>query len=129
MIAAVRREEFPMEECVERIEAGVTRIETNVVRLDAKVSQLETSVGGVDTRVTKLEITVAQLVTGMVRLDTSVAHLSSDLAEFKVEIKGEVRSLRERVDGMCASIAAAKIWGLFIAAALLGVLARGFHWI
>jgi hypothetical protein len=41
----------------------------------------------------------------------------------------DLRELRAEVGLLRDSLASAKIWGLLIAASILGVLARGFHWI
>ena len=77
------------------------------------------------------------------RLESDVAHIRSDIGEMKTDI----RELRKGVDGVKDAVAGVRIeikdssahlerkilqsqiWGLFVAAAILGVLARGFHWI
>jgi hypothetical protein len=77
------------------------------------------------------------------RLESDVAHIRSDIGVMKTDI----RELRQSVDGVKDAVAGVRIeikdssvhlerkilqsqiWGLFVAAAILGVLARGFHWI
>jgi len=57
-----------------------------------------------------------------------------DLRELRAEMsklarQEDVNQLRAEVGLLRDSLASAKIWGLLIAASILGVLARGFHWI
>ena len=63
------------------------------------------------------------------RLESDIAHMRSDLAELKTDF----RSLRDRIDRLVESLAAAKIWALVLyialAGGLFGTLARGFGWL
>ena len=63
------------------------------------------------------------------RLESDMAHVRSDIAE----IKTDLRSLRDRIDRLVESLAAAKIWALVLYVALAGArfgpLARGVGWI
>jgi hypothetical protein len=58
-----------------------------------------------------------------------MAHVRSDVAELKTDL----RSLRDRIDRLVESLAAANIWALVLyialAGGLFGTLARGFGWI
>ena len=76
----------------------------------------------VEERLGALEVSVA-----VVR--TQNAHIMTDVSE----LKGDVKELRTRMtDGFQSvhkELSSAKIWALLIAAAMLGVIARGFHWI
>jgi peptidoglycan hydrolase CwlO-like protein len=82
--------------------------------------------GGMETRIATLE--------------SDVRHIQADVTE----IKGDIRRLDHKIDrigeklgdkikGLNASIASAKIWALLLyvaqSAALLGVMAHGFGWI
>jgi hypothetical protein len=63
------------------------------------------------------------------RLESDVAHVRSDVAELKTDL----RSVRDRIDRLVESLAAAKIWALVLyialAGGLFGTLARGFGWL
>lgn len=63
------------------------------------------------------------------RLESDIAHMRSDIAELKTDF----RSLRDRIDRLVESLAAAKIWALVLyialAGGLFGTLARGFGWL
>lgn len=63
------------------------------------------------------------------RLESDMAHVRSDVAELKTDL----RSLRDRIDRLVESLAAARIWALVLyialAGGLFGTLARGFGWI
>ena len=76
----------------------------------------------------------------MARVESDVAHLRTDVADIRID----VRSLRDKIDalgaqlnakidGLKASLAAAKVWALLLyvalAAAMLGTMARGFGWL
>ena len=76
------------------------------VRLDA----LEKRVEGMDTRLGKLEL-------GFVRLETQMAQVIAGLSEVNQTVKELSRDL-----------AASKIWALFIAAGVLSLMGRVFHW-
>ncbi len=49
------------------------------------------------------------------------------------ELKSEAKEFRTRVEdrfqSLSKEISDAKVWALLVAAGMLGVLARGFHWI
>src|SRR6185503_17835185 len=50
------------------------------------------------------------------RLESDVAHVRSDVAELKTDL----RSVRDRIDRLVESLAAAKIWALVLYIALAG---------
>jgi len=63
------------------------------------------------------------------RLESDTAHVRSDVAELKTDL----RSVRDRIDRLVESLAAAKIWALVLyialAGGLFGTLPRGFGWL
>src|SRR5579871_3481706 len=82
-------------------------------------------------------------------MEARVAKLEADVDNIKVtltEIKADIRDMRRTIDGfrdtldgfrdtidaLRASIASAKVWALLLyvaqSAALLSVMAKGFHW-
>ena len=71
--------------------------------------------GGVEARIAKLE--------------SDVGHIKTDIAD----IKTDGRTLVTKVDSIKDSISSAKVWALLLyiglGAAILGVMARGFHWL
>jgi hypothetical protein len=76
----------------------------------------------------------------LLRLEDKVTVIGTDLKEFKSEVKGfctrmedGFQALRKEMTDSSQSlrkeISDAKIWALIIAAGVLGILAKGFHWI
>ena len=83
----------------------------------------------------------------LLRLEDKVTGIATDLKEFKTEFKelrsefksevssfrGEMNSLRTRMEDGFQSLrkemSDTKVWALIIAAGVLGILAKGFHWI
>jgi hypothetical protein len=54
----------------------------------------------------------------LLRLEDKVTGVATDLKELKSEVKSLGKDITD-----------AKIWALIIAAGVLGILAKGFHWI
>jgi hypothetical protein len=54
----------------------------------------------------------------LLRLEDKVTVIATDLKELKSEVKSLGKDITD-----------AKIWALIIAAGVLGILAKGFHWI
>lgn len=108
MQAARKEEVFPMESDQTKIEGRLDRIEVDVAETKGKVGKLETS--------------VAKLETSVGKLQADVKDLQSDVKELRTRMEDGFQSVRKEIHD-------AKIWALLIAAAMLGVLARGFHWI
>ena len=76
----------------------------------------------------------------LLRLEDRVTVISIDLKELRSEFKsevssfrGEMNSLRTRMEDGFQSLrkemSDTKVWALIIAAGVLGILAKGFHWI
>ena len=93
--------------------------------------------------VTMAEMTEARLV----RLESDVAHISSDVADLKTdvrrlrdEMRGEFGDMRKEFIELHRELSANskaiirgdlmnRIWTLLMGAAMLGVIARGLHWL
>ena len=76
----------------------------------------------------------------LLRLEDRVTVISIDLKELRSEFKsevssfrGEMNSLRTRMEDGFQSLrkemSDTTVWALIIAAGVLGILAKGFHWI
>ena len=61
----------------------------------------------------------------LLRLEDKVTVIATDLKE----LRSEVKSLSSEVKSLGKDISDAKIWALIVAAGVLGILAKGFHWI
>lgn len=82
-------------------------------------------------------VPVAEMTeTRLARLESDVAHIRSDMGDIKIDVReirkdlGEMR--REAAEERKAMIRAdlmTRIWMLLMCAAMLGVMARGLHWI
>jgi uncharacterized protein YlxW (UPF0749 family) len=81
-----------------------------------------------------------KLETGVAHIRVSVSELKAEIKDLRAEVKGEIRDLRNEMtatkDSLTSQIGAlrvdmvtTKVWMLCTSAAMLGVMARGFHWI
>jgi hypothetical protein len=90
----------------------------------------------VDERLVKLEPDVAHIRVGMGELKSEIKDLRGEVKDLRTELKGDIKelrsdmtSLKDQMAGMRVDIVMTKVWMLCTSAALLGVMARGFHWI
>ncbi len=114
---AQKRDEVPIER----------RVEVRLIRLEDKVTVIATDV-------TELKSEVKSLRTRMEDGFQSLRDAMNDGDQtLRKEMTDGFQSVRkEMTDGFQSvrkDITDAKIWALLLAAATLGVLARGFHWI
>ena len=72
----------------------------------------------------------------LMRLESDVAHIRSDMADLKTDVRelrrdfGELRNeLGEMRRELTRGLLQTRIWMLLLCAAMLGVMARGLHWI
>jgi hypothetical protein len=65
----------------------------------------------------------------LTRLEDKVSVIATDVAELKSDVKGLSTRMNDGFQSVHKELSSAKIWALLIAAAMLGVIARGFHWI
>jgi predicted nucleic acid-binding Zn-ribbon protein len=86
-----------------------------VGKLQVDVKDLQNDVKGLTERVIQTQV-------GMKELDRRVTETQGDVNELRTRMEDGFHSVRKEISN-------AKIWALLIAAAMLSVLARGFHWI
>jgi hypothetical protein len=65
----------------------------------------------------------------LTRLEDKVSVIATDVAELKSDVKGLSTRMNDGFQSVHKELSSAKIWALLIAAAMLGVIAQGFHWI
>ena len=65
----------------------------------------------------------------LLRLEDKVTVIATDLAELKSEVKSLRSRMEDRFQSVSKEISDAKLWALLMAAGMLGILAKGFHWI
>ena len=65
----------------------------------------------------------------LLRLEDKVTVVATDVTELKSEVKSLRSRMEDRFQSVSKEISDAKIWALIIAAGMLGILAKGFHWI
>jgi hypothetical protein len=61
-------------------------------------------------------------------LTTQGAQLVADVSELKRDVKDLRTRMTDGFQSIHKELSSAKIWALLVDAAILGVLARGFHW-
>ena len=98
----------------------------------------------VNGRLTGLEANVAHIFVAISEMKADNRDLRGELKDFRNEARGEARDLRHefaqakdalnaRIDGLRVEMVMTKVWMLGmllgVLATLLGVMARGFHWI
>jgi hypothetical protein len=111
-----------------------TKIEGRLGRLEASAVRVETQVAGISGEVTETKHDSKDMRTRMEDgFQTLRTEMTDGFQALRKEMTDGFQAVRkEMTDGfqaVRAEIASAKIWALLIAAAILGVLARGFHWI
>ena len=92
----------------------VFSMEGNAEKTEGRLGSIAADLGAVRQQLGRIEglhVSVAVLTDQSARTMADVSELKRDTKELRKEISN------------------AKIWALLIAAAILGVLARGFHWI
>jgi class 3 adenylate cyclase len=78
--------------------------------------------------------------TRLARLESDVAHISSDVADLKTDMRGMRDEMRREFAELHKELAANgkaiirgdlmnRIWMLLMCGAMLGVIARGLHWL
>ena len=90
-----------------------------------------------EARIARLESDVTHLLSDMADIKTDVRSLRDKLdavgSQLNTKIEGVETRLNAKIDGLKDSLAAAKVWALFLyitlAAAMLGTMARGFGWL
>jgi hypothetical protein len=88
-------------------------------------------------RLVRLEVQVVNIAAGVVEIKSDVKDLRTRMEEGFQAVRKEMhegdQALRKEMNDGFQSIrkelSDAKIWALLIGAAILSVLARGFHWI
>jgi hypothetical protein len=90
----------------------------------------------VNERLTGLETNVAHIFVAIGEMKADNRDLRVEVKDFRNEARGEAKDLRTRIDGLSdrmerlrVEIVMTKVWMLGTSAAILGVMARGFHWI
>jgi hypothetical protein len=73
-------------------------------------------------RLVGLQISVAVLTDQGVRIMADLSELKRDAKDSRARMEDGFQSIRKE-------LSSAKIWALLVAASILGVFARGFHWI
>jgi hypothetical protein len=119
MLPARKEEVFP-------VEVDFKKVEERFDKVDGRLDKCEERLGGLDVRVAVLTTQGAQLL-------ADVAELRSDGKAFRQAMADANQALQNRmIDGFQSiqkEISNTKIWALLIDAAILGVMAKGFHWI
>lgn len=100
----------------------VFSMEIDQAKIEARLDRIEVGVAGLDTQVARILVDVAETKCKVQELDRRVTETQDDVKELRTRMEDGFHSVRKEISD-------AKIWALLIAAAMLGVLARGFHWI
>lgn len=94
------------------MEERMARLATTVEHIQADVTELKASVSRLDSKIDAVRIS----------LDSKIDGVRDSLGDKIEDVKNLIESLkRGRLED--------KLWALLAMATLLGVMARGFHWI
>lgn len=111
----------------------VFSMEGNAEKADPRFEKVDARLDKAEDLLVGLQISVAVLKDQGVRIMADLSELKRDAKDLRTRMEDGFQSIRkEMTDGFQSlhkEIGTAKIWALLIAAAMLGVLARGFHWI
>ena len=90
----------------------------------------------VDERLVKLETDVSHILVVVGELKSEIKDVRGEIKDLRTEVKGDIKELRgevtsikDQMTAMRVDIVMTKVWMLCQSAVLLGVMARGFHWI
>ena len=126
MHAARKREVLPMEDDAKKDSAKIDDVKKDEWPIE-KTSE----------RLVRLEVQVVNIAAGVVEIKSDVKDLRTRMevgfqAVRKEMHEGDQALRKEMNDGFQSirkELSDAKIWALIIAAGVLGILAKGFHWI
>jgi chromosome segregation ATPase len=118
MLPARKEEVFSMESDEEKAEGRLGAIAADLGAARQQLERVEGRLDKVDGRLDKAEERLVGLQVSVAVLTDQSARTMADVSE----LKRDTKDLRKEISN-------AKIWALLIAATILGVLARGFHWI
>ena len=93
-----------------------------------EVFSMETDSKKVEERLGAIEVSVAVLKEQSTRTMADVSELRRETKDLRTRMEDGFQSISKEISSIHKEISKAKIWALLIAAAVLGVLARGFHW-
>jgi hypothetical protein len=129
-IAVARRHielEISVDDQIARLEAKTDHIQSDVTDLKAELRRIEVKV---DTKVEALDKKIdakcdaldAKIGSKCGALEVKIDTLKDSMIAFHLQLKDELAAIRKQqwID---------KVWWLLIAAAILGVMARGMKWI
>lgn len=108
-----------------RVEGRLDNVDERFDKVDAQFEKVDERFDKVDARFEKVDERFDKVEERLGGLQVSVAVLTDQSAR----TLADVNELRRDTKDLRKEISNAKIWALLIAAAMLGVLARGFHWI
>lgn len=87
--------------------------------MEERIARLEVTTDHIQSDVTELKANVKQL-------DSKVDAQGKDLG---TKIENLERTMREKLEKLAIGQWANRVWALLLAGVVLGVMARGFHWI
>jgi regulator of replication initiation timing len=93
-----------------------------------EVFSMDTDSKNVEERLGAIEVSVAVLKEQSARTMADVGELRRETKDLRTRLEDGFQSVSKEISKVHQEISKAKIWALLIAAAILGVLARGFHW-
>jgi uncharacterized coiled-coil protein SlyX len=94
-------------------------METRITRLETKTEHIESTLTDIKGRVGRIEE----------KLDAVKDSVTALRAEMNDKFAGLEGRIRDSFESLKVGRALDKVWALLLAAALLGVMARGFKWI
>jgi hypothetical protein len=100
----------------------VFSMESEQTKIEGRLDRIEVSVTGLETHVARVSVDLAETKCKVQEVERRVIETHSDVKELRTRMEDGFQSVRKEISD-------AKIWALLIAASMLGVLARGFHWI
>ena len=133
MLPARKEEVFSMESDEEKTDGRLGAIAADLGAVRQQLGKVGDRLDKAEERLVGLQVSVAVLTDQSARTMADVSELKRDTKDLRTRMEDEFRSIRKDMEDGFQSIrkelSSAKIWALLIAAAILGVLARGFHWI
>jgi phage shock protein A len=122
------------------MEQGVAALEPRLVRIECGVSGLDERLGRVEKRVDQLDSKVDVLDRRMAAVEANTENIKENLGKLEVDMRDMRKSMDQKFDSVHAELRGLMRFMIGIAisffttligfgAAILGVLAKGFHWV
>jgi predicted nucleic acid-binding Zn-ribbon protein len=99
------------------------------LKLESEEPVIEERVARLEEKVEHIQSDVSEIKTDVRRSNDKIDAVNQKVDDFRVSVEKSFAAVGERIADLKTGRAYDRVWWLLIAAALLGVMAKGFGWI